>query len=203
MCKGCGKKRVDLPKPTTWTLKEESEVTTGQWPLLEYIGIATSDMRFKGKTKRMYTFAANDFHRYKRVHPDDVPHLLRFPYFRQIKSVPTQGGDKTLVASPVPVKTEVVERIVPSPRPVMPTPTPIPIAIPEPKMIEIVEPNISMPDTELVDMTDLSVKKIKDKNWTPDEIRSIYRQELASPTPRVTIERWAEKEIEKLTSDFT
>jgi len=47
-------------------------------------------------------------------------------------------------------------------------------------------------------MADLTVAKITKNNWTPDEIRSIYRQELASPTPRVTIERWAEKEIEKL-----
>ena len=210
MCKGCGKKRVDLPRPINSTLKEESDVTTGQWPLLEYIGTATSDMRFNGKTRRKYTFAANSFHRYKRVHPDDVPHLLRFPYFRQIKSVPTQGGDKTLVASPVPVKAKVVERIVPSPRPVMPTPVPIPtpvpapvpIAIPEPEMIEVVVPDIPIPDAELVDMEDLSVSKITKREWTIDEIRSIYRQELASVTPRVTITRWAEKKIKKLTSDF-
>ena len=214
MCKGCGKKRVDLPKPTNYTIKEESDVTTGQWPLLEYIGIATSDMRFNGKTGRKYTFAANNYHRYSRIHPDDAPQLLRFPYFRQIQNVPTQAGsDKTLVASPAPVEAKIVEQIVPEPTPV---PTPIPVTAPKPDMIEVVVPDIPIPDfdavghdyqtaspAELVDMAELTVSKIMSRDWTPDEIRSIYRQELASPTPRVTIERWAEKEIEKLTSDFT
>ena len=223
MCKGCGKKRVDLPKPTNYTIKEESDVTTGQWPLLEYIGIATSDMRFNGRTGRKYTFAANRFHRYSRVHPDDAPQLLRFPYFRQIERVPTQGGsaqDKTLVASPAPVKAEVVERIVPEPKPTVSESKSIPTAVPEPKpeseMIEVIEPNIPKPDfdvvgsdyqtaspAEIVDMAELTVAKIMNRDWTPGEIRSIYRQELASTTPRVTITRWAEKEIEKLTNDFT
>ena len=98
----------------------------------------------------------------------------------------------------------------PMPEPI-PTPMPVPTVVPDPKMIEVVEPNIPLPDfdtvgrdyqtaspAELVDMADLTVAKITKNNWTPDEIRSIYRQELASPTPRVTIERWAEKEIEKL-----
>jgi len=141
--------------------------------------------------------------------------LLRNSVLRQIESVPTQpGNDKTLVAAPAPVQTKVVERIVPPPAPIMPTPMPIPtpVAVPDPAdMIVVVEPDIPLPDfdtvgrdyqtaspAELVNMDGLTVKKITTKAWTPDEIRSIYRQELASTTPRVTIVRWAEKEIDKL-----
>jgi len=220
-CRGCGKKRSALPIPENATLKEESDVTKGQWPLIEYIGNVPTDMVLKGRTKRKYTWGANDYHRFGRVHPDDVRGFLRFPYFREIDHVPVERTQ--LVASPVPVRAKVVVQ----PTPPKPTPPPVEPAeanfdflkprVPPPppapaKQIHVevpveipVETPVEPPQAEVnvvVDMNSLTVAKILARDWTPDEIRSIHDQELASIKPRVTIVRWAEKELRKLENNW-
>jgi len=117
-CRSCAKKRANLPRPDNWTLKDESDMTTGQWPLIEYTGNTTTDMLFKGRrTGRSYMFAANSHNRYHRVHPDDVVDLLRFPYFRQIEKVPAARSNKQnriLMSHPVPAEATIVQQTEPA-----------------------------------------------------------------------------------------
>jgi len=242
-CRSCGERRARLPKPDNWELKEESQVTTETWPLIEYLGRVSTDQLFKGRlTGRAYMFAANIHNRYHRVHPGDAKFLLRFPYFRQIENVPNARGgnqERVLMAAPMPTETKVENM----PPPISYTPLPPPPVTQVPlarenadgqidERVEIQEPNFVMPDFDKVgndydieglnestidmqadappdispstsvsiDVGTLTVADILSGHYASDEIHSIYKQELASAKPRVTIVRWAKKNIDKLST---
>jgi len=238
-CSSCGKKRAAVPKPTNWILKEKEDMTTGQWPLLQFVGKATSDILFKGRTGRGYMFANNTHNRYHRVHPDDAEMLSRSAYLVEVDSVPEEmrnGQDRTLVASPAPSVPQIEKK------PAPPSPPAAMIKANPNDVVKVEEPVIPMPDFDVVgkdydvaiaspvdtpstdvpstdvtpvddapvddapdeqsiDAQSMTVADIVNRDWTLPETRSIYTQELASDKPRVTITRWAEKEIEKSNSE--
>jgi len=74
-------------------------------------------------------------------------------------------------------------------------PTNVPIDMPTNVPIDM---PTNVPSIPHIDPSKLTVASIQNKDWLPDEIREIYTYELASIKPRVTIVKWAEKEIRKL-----
>jgi len=61
-------------------------------------------------------------------------------------------------------------------------------------------PDISPSTSVSIDVGTLTVADILSGHYASDEIHSIYKQELASAKPRVTIVRWAKKNIDKLST---
>lgn len=127
-CRSCGKKRseVSVPTPEGWERQKE------EWPLIEYTGNSTSEITFTGKDKRRkYRFGKNPYHLRKRVHPDDVAHLLGISYFKLVRDEPKPESAAPLVADPKPTPMPLptpVQRV-PKAQPVQSSPQPAPTRI--------------------------------------------------------------------------
>jgi glycosyltransferase involved in cell wall biosynthesis len=181
MCKGCGKNKrrprqeAAPPPPANWVSKEDLG-----WPLIEYVGNNQNSLVFKGLTGRKYRFGANDHDKVHRVHPTDAKRFLAYVYFEE---APESAA--VMLHAPATI----------------PPPAPAPVAIPtepiEGTVAEVAQP-IELPP---LDVSRLTIKELREANYTVDEWSELLAQETAKRKPRSTVVDIIERRIRVLSKE--